>query len=154
MAGKTVKTPKLMDDIIQQIMAGENIKSICQMPGMPDRRTVHRWLADDKEFNIAYVKAAYVRAQELINESLEIADREKPSHKDVAADRLRITTRLKVAAVLNPAFSGRAPLKPKPAHPEPIDSDKIDKVTVEIVKSPADDDSAQEPDEAALSVTS
>jgi hypothetical protein len=134
MAGTTVKTDELVEEIVRRVMAGESISHICQRKGMPDRRTVHRWLAKDTEFKKAYNEAALVRAHELLTESLEIADREKSTAKDVAADRLRINTRMKLAAVYNPkAFRKIVPRKltpPKGEEPQLI--------TVEIVRSQRD----------------
>lgn len=97
---------------------------------MPNRRTVHRWLQDDDEFSKAYFKAVKMRSHELIGEALEIADKEKGSLKDVAADRLRIGTRLRLAAVLNPNLFAKRTVTKKARSKE----DPLTKVIVEIVR--------------------
>jgi hypothetical protein len=140
MSNKTVKSTRLLNEIIRRIMAGDTIKNICDKPGMPNRSTIHRWLMNDKEFSEAYRKAAAVRAHEFIVEALEIADRDKKTSKDVAADRLRISTRLKLAAVLNPNhFSARPEAKRKKAE----DTDKD--IHIEIIQYGSPAHRAREP---------
>jgi hypothetical protein len=97
----------IKDAFLDLIMQGESISAICRRPEMPGRNTIHRWLRRDKKFLREYRNATWVRGRELLEESLAIADRDKATVKDVAADRLRISTRLKLAAVLNPGLSPR-----------------------------------------------
>jgi hypothetical protein len=131
MPNTTIKSPRLLNEILKRIMAGDTLKNICSKPGMPNRSTIHRWLMNDKKFSKAYRKATAVRAHEFIVEALEIADRPKKSNKDVAADRLRISTRLKLAAVLNPGHFSTRPPKPK----KPItEKDPITGITVKIIE--------------------
>lgn len=112
----SLKTPRLIKHILDLITAGENISSICARKGMPDRRTVHRWLLEDPGFHKAYKKAVSLRAHNTLLDIVEIADRPKASFTDVVADKLRVEARLRMAHMLNPALKikNRKKKKPKP----------------------------------------
>ena len=113
------------DAVLDLIMKGESISSICRRPEMPGRSTLHRWLRRDKKFLTEYRNATLVRGRELLEESLAIADRDKATAKDVAADRLRIATRLKLAAVMSPRlFTTR---------PAPKSTPKKTDVTIHLI---------------------
>jgi hypothetical protein len=131
MPRKTIKTTELIQEIVRLIISGETISSICEKPGMPDRRTVHRWLSSDEKFHNAYKGAALVRSHELIAETLEIADRTKMTHVEVAADRLRISARIKMAGVLNSRLLTGGIKQNRLAEK----ADKVGKVEVQIINS-------------------
>ena len=103
MTRPTAKTPEMEKAIINMIVSGHNITSICSLKGMPVRKTVYRWLLEDKQFYKAYKKACWLKAQEMFLDLFEIADRPKESFLELGADKLRVTARLKAAA-LNPAL--------------------------------------------------
>lgn len=40
----------LADEICAKLSDGQSLRKICQAEGMPDRRTVERWMASDESF--------------------------------------------------------------------------------------------------------
>ena len=48
--------------------------AICSEAGMPGRATVFRWIARHKEFRDEYTLACELRAEDLADEMIEIAD--------------------------------------------------------------------------------
>lgn len=103
MSNKIVNVRAVKKEIIQRLMTGLHISEVCQQEGMPSRATIYRWLTMDVHFSTAYRDAASMRSRQLMMETLRIADRKKKTSKDVAADKLRISTRLKLAAMLTGA---------------------------------------------------
>jgi transposase-like protein len=87
-------------EVVRLLMAGESISKICEREDMPTRNTVYRWMTKDTGFREIFRDARHTQASELIIQSLAIADREKATSNDLSADRLRINTRLKLAAML------------------------------------------------------
>jgi hypothetical protein len=53
----TKLTKKLAREICARLEAGESLLQICADPEMPNRSTVNRWLANDKEFRDNYAQA-------------------------------------------------------------------------------------------------
>ncbi len=88
----TIFTQELADTICNRIAEGKSLRRICKDPEMPSRKTVYLWLLDEgkKDFLHQYNVAGDIRADELFDELVEIADAEG---KDVIRDRLRVDTR-------------------------------------------------------------
>jgi hypothetical protein len=57
-----------------RLVDGESLRSICSDAWMPSRGTVFRWIACRKEFRDEYTLAREVRAEDLAEEMVEIAD--------------------------------------------------------------------------------
>jgi hypothetical protein len=110
MSNKIDNYELIKNAFLDLITLGESISTICQRPDMPGRSTLYRWLRRDKKFLSEYRNATIVRSRELLAEALDIADRAKANAWEVAADRLRIATRMKLAASLAPR-RGPAPRK-------------------------------------------
>jgi hypothetical protein len=135
MARPTLRTPELMKEILDLVLAGYNIDGICSRKGIPDRATIYRWLLDDPKFSKAYKEAVSLRAHNTFLDVFEIADRPKATIRDVQADRLRCSVRLRAAAIANPSLKRarrRSRKKTKPEHELP------DELVVKIVR-PDDD---------------
>jgi len=88
-------SPKLGRAICGLIADGLSLRAICERPGMPDRRTVFRWLASKEKFCHQYSLAREFQAHRLFDEILEIAD-------DVSSDIKRAKLR-----VANQEMDGR-----------------------------------------------
>jgi hypothetical protein len=57
------KSPAIIDDIIAGVSSGRSIANVCANdPGMPDVRSVYRWLGDDDDFRLAYLRACSNRS--------------------------------------------------------------------------------------------
>jgi hypothetical protein len=95
---------QLGDAICDLIADGLSLRAICERPGMPDRRTVFRWLASQEEFCHRYSLARMFQ-----DECLEIADDasgdiirhvtkngrevERVNHEHLRRAKLRVATR-------------------------------------------------------------
>jgi len=57
------KSPAVIDDIIAGVSSGRSIANVCANdPGMPDVRSVYRWLGEDDDFRLAYLRACSNRS--------------------------------------------------------------------------------------------
>jgi hypothetical protein len=81
--------------ITQRIAEGTTLKEICRSLGWP-RSFVWKWINADPERKCAYDDAMKAWADELAQETIQIAD--NPDPKTVGRDKLRVDTRLKIAA--------------------------------------------------------
>lgn len=76
MARPTDYTDEIGLEICTRLIDGESLRSICRDPKMPARRTVYYWLVreENKEFLHQYDVAVELRAEDMFDEMLEIAD--------------------------------------------------------------------------------
>jgi len=77
MAGRPSSfTDEIADAICAELADGRSLRSICLADDMPDQRTVHRWLSDDRheDFRQQYVRARESQADAIFDEILDIAD--------------------------------------------------------------------------------
>jgi hypothetical protein len=103
--------------ICGRIVEGESLRKICADAGMPDVATVLGWVTSHRKFRRRYELARGFQAQEMLEESVEIADdgsglwveKVQANARVVVADRkhlarcrLRIEVRMWVAGRLAP----------------------------------------------------
>jgi len=109
--------PATMERICDLIAEGHSLHTICKMDGMPDRRTVTRWLDDMPEIRPQYTRARELQADKIFEECLAIADsqegdvitvdgEEVTNHDVIARAKLRIDTRKWMAGKLRPKVYG------------------------------------------------
>jgi terminase small subunit-like protein len=79
-------SPELGKAICALIADMLSLRAICERPGMPDRRTVFRWLASREEFCHQYSLAREFQVHLLLDECIEIAD-------DTSGDIIRYVTK-------------------------------------------------------------
>ena len=122
MARPTLLTPALREQIIGQLEFGKSLREICAAEGMPNRSTVHDWIANNVQgFAAQYARAKETGLDQLAEECLQIADspligEEVISRADGGVEtrrgdmlghrRLQIETRLKLLAKLAPKKYG------------------------------------------------
>ncbi|SAK53430.1 hypothetical protein AWB78_01325 [Caballeronia calidae] len=72
----TAYSPQIAKAICAAIIDGMTLRQACELPGMPGKTTVLRWLQDDDkaEFRDQYVRAREAQAEEMADDLLEIAD--------------------------------------------------------------------------------
>jgi hypothetical protein len=57
------KTPAIIDDIIAGVASGRSLANVCASdPRMPDVRSVYRWLGEDEDLRVAYLRACANRS--------------------------------------------------------------------------------------------
>jgi hypothetical protein len=112
-------SPQLAQSICERLANGETLRAICAEPGMPDRGSVRRWLADsaNAEFREAYTAARLGWADEIFEQIAELASEARQiaadaeasglnPHAAVGALREEIRAKMWIAARLNPARYG------------------------------------------------
>jgi len=114
---------ELVEEICLLISEGLSVRKICEeREGMPERRTIYRWIAKHDEFRRLYQASLEARADLLFDECLTIADDaskdfimttsedgatiKKPDHEHINRARLRVDTRKWMAAKLAPKKYG------------------------------------------------
>jgi len=98
--------PEVAADICARLADGESLRKVCERPGMPNKATVFRWIAQHEEFRDQYAKAAETRADAIFEEMFDIADEATEESAAVAKARLRIDTRKWALARMNPKKYG------------------------------------------------
>jgi hypothetical protein len=83
---KSTYTTVIATSICEQLIEGKSLRQICEQPGMPNKATVLRWLADEKRavFRDQYARAREMQAEAMADEILEIADTPEIGQKTVS----------------------------------------------------------------------
>lgn len=108
----------LADAICSRIANGESLRSICADEAMPCKSTIMNWLAKDAAFLDQYGRAREAQTHLMAEDALEIADDDsedtiigengpRPNAEWIGRSRLRVETRLKLMALLNPKKYGK-----------------------------------------------
>lgn len=102
---------KFADMICDEIAGGKTLRQVCEVSWMPTEKTVRNWLANEPEFKKAYDAAVTVRTENDLADCVKIAD-DTPADKEfIARSKLRIDTRMKIAAYVVPEkYSPKAEL--------------------------------------------
>jgi hypothetical protein len=67
-------TLEIAELICDRLVMGESLRQICKDPKMPARSSIFVWLREHKEFADQYRLAKWMLIEDLLFESLEIAD--------------------------------------------------------------------------------
>ncbi|MBP2844577.1 ubiquitin carboxyl-hydrolase [Dickeya oryzae] len=97
---------EIADDICTLLADGESLRDVCRRPGMPNKATVFRWLAENEVFRDQYAKATDVRADVIFDEIIDIADSAEADASEVAKARLKIDARKWVLSRMAPKKYG------------------------------------------------
>lgn len=96
----------LTERICAGLMDGKSLRRLCEEDGMPDRSTVHRWMAADPEFATKCARAREIQADTIFEDLQSVADEGNP--EDVQRAKLRVSTMQWRAAKLAPKKYGDA----------------------------------------------
>lgn len=104
-------TVETADIICERIAEGESLRKICGEDDMPNKATVFRWLASNKEFSDQYARARETQADALFDDVLAIADQydtvsEAANPDLIQRAKLRIDARKWMAGKLRPKVYG------------------------------------------------
>lgn len=102
MARPSEFTQEIADHICERLAEGESLRSICRDDPFPNKSTVFRWLAANKEFRDQYARARETQADAIADEILDIAD----EAEDAAKARLQVDARKWLAGKLRPKVYG------------------------------------------------
>lgn len=118
MAYSEVDKEEIWNSIIEEMMTGRSLRSILKDPGMPPRKTIYQWIVKDKEKGNQYAIASDIRADEIFDEILNIADsvdddiiildngKEAVNKSVIMRDTLRINSRKWILSKMNPKKYG------------------------------------------------
>lgn len=70
----TLRTPELIDDIINSLSEGVTLREICRRPNMPTWKTVYDWIRADEELALRFVRARELGHDAISEEIIEILD--------------------------------------------------------------------------------
>jgi hypothetical protein len=70
-------SPAVGNLVCERIANGESLLKISSEPAMPSRSTMHRWCRDNREFREEYQIAVQLRADGLLEETIDIIDDKK-----------------------------------------------------------------------------
>ncbi|MEZ2448017.1 hypothetical protein [Akkermansia massiliensis] len=103
----------MAEKICLRLASGETLRNICEDPAMPARASIYRWINEYPKFRDIFLCARVAGAAIMIEECIELADEASRLALDpqcgsasVAAKKLAIETRLKVAARFAPEKFG------------------------------------------------
>ncbi|MFK3738962.1 terminase small subunit protein [Massilia sp. TN1-12] len=110
-------TVDMADRICERLAEGESLRSICRDDSMPNRATVFRWLAANKEFSDQYAHACEARAEGMFEDMLDIADEttfdtvigengDRANTEWISRSKLRVDTRKWMLARMQPKKYG------------------------------------------------
>lgn len=109
---------ELFHDMLSWIEKGKSVRSFCQQPGMPSRKSLDKWRKSDPELAAKYLESREIGFAELADEVIDIADdgandtyvdsygHTKTNQDVIARSRLRVDTRLKLLACWDPSRYG------------------------------------------------
>lgn len=112
-------TIAVKETILEHTENGVSLSRICEMEGMPSRRTVYNWIEQDEDFGSQFRARRILGIHYLAEECIGISDEPARDAMDVARNRLRIDTRLRLAGKWLPKAYG-------------------DKVQVDVSEGPAE----------------
>lgn len=90
--------------ICDLLMEGESLVSICELPGMPNRRTVLRWMEADDAFAARCARARRMQADYMDDQIIQLIKNVTP--ESAPADRVRLAAMQWRAAKLEPKKYG------------------------------------------------
>lgn len=104
----SVYTPDLAEHICDELIEGRSLRQICAKEGMPDRRTVIRWMDRDPAFATKCARAREEQADLMDDRILEIADKVECGELDPKAASVVMSALMWRAAKLKPKRYGDA----------------------------------------------
>lgn len=91
----TSMTDELFEDLIDDIVGGSTIAAWCRIVGHPSKKTVAKWVSEDKNRRTRLDGALEVGAIVMVDDSVDIVD------EDPENGQARANVRLRVAAIRN-----------------------------------------------------
>lgn len=95
----------LIDEICERLASGESLRSICQLPHMPNVWSAYAWINAGDETAQRMQHAREIGEDAIAADVMRIADGAAPlpgQAPDAQRDKLRVDTRLKLLAKFNP----------------------------------------------------
>ena len=105
-------------EIIKQISEGKSLRAVLRQSDMPDSKTFYKWIDDEKDKSLQYVRACNERSDGIFDDLLTIADATEDdiimsedgkvltNHNVIQRDRLRVDARKWALSKMNPKKYG------------------------------------------------
>jgi len=119
MGRSSIKTPEIVEELIERLSAGEPLARICADDHMPHFSTVWRWEDDDEEFRKLSTRARSHGTHFMADDCIRIADDPilEPADKKVRIDtRLRLIGKWNAKVYGDKALIGSDPDNPLPSN--------------------------------------
>jgi hypothetical protein len=109
---------EIADRVLGRMVEGDSLRKICEMEGMPSRRSIFYWLKDNEEFRERYEIARLMQVEYWAHEIIEIADdtsgdfiiteqgERVVDHENINRARLRVDARKWLMSKLHPQRYG------------------------------------------------
>lgn len=112
----TLRTPAVIDEIVDSLSKGITLRDICRRAGMPDWTTVYQWMRNDEELSQRIAHARELGYDAIAEETVEIIDTppercmtefgDKVDPGSVQWQKNRVEQRLKLLAKWSPKKYG------------------------------------------------
>lgn len=117
----SIYSETLADEICRRLATGDTLIGMCEEPGMPTERVVHKWLGIHDEFVQKYARARAEQCDHIAEDIMRISD----SEEDPNRARVRIDARKWFASKVAPKKYGDR---------TGVDVDGELKITIELKK--------------------
>ena len=97
---------EIQERVITEIQTGRSLRQVCKDDGMPDFRTVQRWIVSDGQFAVKYARARVAQADTLFDRMEEIEESVKGGTMDSHAARVVLDSMRWRASKLAPKVYG------------------------------------------------
>ena len=96
----------IQERVIAEIQTGRSLRQVCKEEGMPDFRTVQRWIVSDGSFAVKYARARMAQADTLFDRMEEVEEQVSAGTMDSHAARVVLDSMRWRAAKLAPKVYG------------------------------------------------
>ena len=102
MGRPSIRTPELVDEILDRVGKGEPLAVICREEGKPHPTTFRDWANADPELSLRFARAREEGEDAIAHGLRSVARGGAGSSGEVARDKLIVDTELKLLAKFNP----------------------------------------------------
>ena len=106
MAYAVQEVTEIQDRVVAEIQTGRSLRQVCQDDGMPNFRTVQRWIVDDGQFAVKYARARVAQADTLFDRMEEVEEAVSAGTMDSHAARVVLDSMRWRASKLAPKVYG------------------------------------------------
>lgn len=106
MAYAIEEVTNIQDRLVAEIQTGRSLRQVCKDEGMPDFRTVQRWIVSDGQFAVRYARARMAQADTLFDRMEEVEEAVSAGTMDSHAARVVLDSMRWRASKLAPKVYG------------------------------------------------
>jgi hypothetical protein len=106
MAYDVEEVAEIQERVVAEIQTGRSLRQVCGDEGMPDFRTVQRWVVADGQFAVKYARARVAQADTLFDRMEEVEEQVSAGTMDSHAARVVLDSMRWRASKLAPKVYG------------------------------------------------